>query len=106
MEFVWGILVGGVVIGIVMGLVMKARGAGAVKHEMNCNEAEEKKAENLAKLRELIGFTSERITNDWVQKELSISDATAERYLNDLEGEGLLHQVGDSGQGVYYEKTI
>lgn len=35
---------------------------------------------------------------------LGISDATAERYLNELEKEGKVRQVGGTGSGVFYEK--
>lgn len=43
-----------------------------------------------------------RITNDGVEDLFCISDSTARNYLNDLEAEGKLTQVGESGRGVYY----
>lgn len=46
-----------------------------------------------------------RIVNNDVEKLLGVSNATAERYLAELEKEGVLKQVGDIGQGVYYIKT-
>jgi|SRR3989344_1179276 len=45
-----------------------------------------------------------RVTNDDIQKLLGVSDATATRYLETLEKEGLIRQVGGEGRGVYYEK--
>lgn len=44
-----------------------------------------------------------KITNDEVQKLLGVSDATAERYLNELEKQGKIKQIGKTGQSVYYE---
>jgi len=35
---------------------------------------------------------------------LEISDATATRYLDELEEEGLIKQVGKTGVSVYYKK--
>lgn len=43
-----------------------------------------------------------KITNDDVEDLFCISDSTARNYLNELEEEGKLTQVGESGRGVYY----
>lgn len=43
-----------------------------------------------------------RVVNDDVEDMFCISDNTARRYLNALEEEGKLEQVGASGRGVYY----
>lgn len=45
-----------------------------------------------------------KITNDEVREFLHISDATAERYLNALEKENKIKQVGKTGKGVSYSK--
>jgi predicted HTH transcriptional regulator len=45
-----------------------------------------------------------RITNNDVEKMLGVSDATAERYLQGLEHEGYIRQIGARGGYVYYEK--
>jgi ribosomal protein S25 len=45
-----------------------------------------------------------RISNNDVQKLLGVSDATAERYLNELEKEGKLKQVGGEEKDTYYSK--
>jgi hypothetical protein len=42
--------------------------------------------------------------NEDVQKLLRVSDATAERYLNILEKESKVRQVGKTGKYTYYEK--
>ena len=65
-------------------------------------QAREQK-ENQKKVREYFE-THGRATNDDIQKLLGVSDATATRYLEALEKEGLIRQVGDEGRGVYYEK--
>ena len=46
-----------------------------------------------------------RIRNDDVEDLFCISDATARRYLNELEQEGKLTQQGTVGRGVYYTPT-
>lgn len=66
------------------------------------SESVEKKGENLQKAKAFIKGKA-KITNDELQKELGVSDATIVRYLNDLESEGLIKQVGKTGQAVYYE---
>jgi len=45
-----------------------------------------------------------RLTNNEVEKLLGVSDATAERYLRELEKIGLIKQVGRTGQSVFYER--
>ena len=57
---------------------------------------EEKKGRIIAVLQE-----RSRITNDDVQKELGVSDATATRYLDDLEKDGKIIQQG-SQKGAFY----
>ncbi len=45
-----------------------------------------------------------KITNDEVEKFLRVSDKTAERYLNILEKENKIKQVGKTGHAVSYTK--
>ncbi len=45
-----------------------------------------------------------KITNNNVEKLVGVSDTTAERYLDELEKEGKIQQVGKTGRSVYYEK--
>jgi ribosomal protein S25 len=45
------------------------------------------------------------ITNDQVEKLLHVSDATATRYLAQLEKEGKVQQVGKTGKSVKYQKV-
>jgi len=44
----------------------------------------------------------EKITNDDVEDMFCISDSTARNYLDDLEHERKLEQVGETGRGVHY----
>lgn len=44
------------------------------------------------------------IANDDVQKALGVSDATATRYLDALEKQGKIVQIGEHGAGVKYKK--
>ena len=64
---------------------------------------QEKKRE---KINEILNLFSEKkeITNDEVEKLLHVSDATATRYLETLEKEGKIKQVGKSGKYTHYEK--
>ena len=48
--------------------------------------------------------TNSKADNNDVQKLLGVADATAERYLNELEREGKIKQNGDTGKAVYYTK--
>lgn len=45
-----------------------------------------------------------KLTNDEVEKYLHVSDATATRYLSQLEREGKIKQSGKTGKGVVYIK--
>jgi ribosomal protein S25 len=44
------------------------------------------------------------VTNDHVEKLLHVSDATATRYLTQLEKEEKIQQVGKTGKSVKYQK--
>lgn len=49
--------------------------------------------------------TQTPLTNNHIEQLLGISDATATRYLDELEKEGKVRQVGKTGRHVYYEKA-
>jgi len=42
------------------------------------------------------------LTNDIVQELLEVSDSTATHYLDELETEGKIKQIGKTGRGVHY----
>ena len=60
-----------------------------------------KKTENKQKILEFVQANG-KIQNNDVEKLTKISNATAERYLNELEKEGKLTQHGTIGQNVFY----
>ncbi len=66
------------------------------------NQAQvDQKQEHLKKILEMAKDYPE-LTNNIVEKVLGVSNASAERYLNELEQKGALEQVGEIGQGVFY----
>src|SRR3989344_2115843 len=74
----------------------------AVKHKIINPAQMESRQENLEKILELLKQHDE-LTNDIVEKALGVSDATAERYLQELESQGKLTQVGQRGKYVIYK---
>lgn len=102
-------IVGGIVAGVIIGFFLWAKRDSSASpqndKDIDIPERFEQKAENLAKLKEEIAKTNEKITNDWVQNVTGVSDATAVRYLDELEKDGLIRQVGKTGTNTYYEKV-
>ncbi|MBU1557594.1 winged helix-turn-helix transcriptional regulator [Patescibacteria group bacterium] len=64
----------------------------------------ETKEENKKSILELLD-KEEKITNDKIESLLGVSDTTVGRYLDELEKEGKIKQVGETGRSVYYEKA-
>ncbi len=113
MKYVILIIVGiaGVVLGTYFGrrrppatLSRSEGGQGKVEKESEAREDVKKKKENLEKARRIFAG-QRRVANDDVEKLLGVSDATSTRYLDELEKEGLIRQVGKAGKHIYYEKT-
>ncbi|QSH39538.1 winged helix-turn-helix domain-containing protein [Candidatus Kaiserbacteria bacterium] len=48
---------------------------------------------------------NDEITNSDVRELLNVSDATATRYLDQLEDEGKIEQIGETGMNVFYRST-
>lgn len=78
--------------------ILKGKNAGGFSAEQ-----QEKKKENKAKIMEMLEAGG-KITNRDVENKLKVSDATVVRYLDELEKEGKLKQVGKTGQSVFYSK--
>jgi Fic family protein len=89
-------VIAGVVLAVVLGLHKPKREATDIVSRQT-KEKEENKKKILAFLR-----GKNRISNNDVEKLLEVSDATAERYLDELEKEGRLQQVGRTGKYTYY----
>lgn len=87
------------VIGIVIGYIIGKR---RPKNALVAEQAQEKKAH----LEKVMGYFDEHkmATNDDIQALLGVSDATAERYLQEMEVWGKIRQVGRTGKQVTYEK--
>jgi len=85
------------ILGIALGMYLSRRKAntGFIAKQM------EQKTENKQRI---IAFVQEqgKIQNNDVEKLTGVSNATAERYLDELEKEGELTQHGDIGQSVFY----
>ena len=84
-------------VGIALGMYIARRNvnAGFIAKQM------EQKTENKKKILEFVQ-THGKIQNNDVEKLAGVSNATAERYLDELEKEGKLTQHGVIGQGVFY----
>jgi predicted HTH transcriptional regulator len=80
-------------------------GRSGDKSEGSLDRAREKiqknKRENLNRIMQLFE-TNEKIVNKDVQELLKVSDTSATRYLDILEEEEKIKQVGETGKGVYY----
>lgn len=74
------------------GLLVKARAT-----------IQQRKQKRLEKILELLD-AKKKITNDEVEKLLHVSDATATRYLSELEKQGAIKQVGRTGKAVVYTR--
>ena len=64
---------------------------------------QEKKREKIDEIMNLFA-EKQTVTNDEVEKLLHVSDATATRYLDELEKERKIKQVGKTGKHTHYEK--
>lgn len=96
------IFIAGIIIGGIAGYFIGKRN----KTETFANDDERVKSENMAKLKDyLSNQTDNEINNEDVRKLLNVSDTTACRYLDELEKENLIKQVGTDGPKVYYKKN-
>lgn len=69
----------------------------------NKEQAEERQ-KRLGMIEEYLS-THEEVTNQEVAKMLGVDDSTVVRYLDELEKQGKLVQVGTTGRSVTYKKT-
>jgi predicted HTH transcriptional regulator len=83
--------------GIALGMYIARRNAntGFIAKQM------EQKSQNKQKILEFVQQNG-KIQNNDVEKLVGVSNATAERYLDELEKEGKLTQHGTIGQSVFY----
>ncbi|MBU4347908.1 DUF977 family protein [Patescibacteria group bacterium] len=72
----------------------------AQKKRLSLTEILSEKQKNKKKIVEYMQ-SHLKITNNDVEKIAGVSDATAERYLNELEQEGILRQIGKGRYSHY-----
>lgn len=75
------------------------------KKSLGLEAADKARKEKKEKAKErILGFlrVNKRVTNNDVEKLLGVSDATATRYLEELEIGEKIDQQGKTGQSVYY----
>jgi len=108
MELLIGIVIGYLLCKFISWPISTLTNMEAVREEekkvsLIAKQATEKEANKQKLLAEF--ETRESLTNDQVERLLGVSDATATRYLEELEREGVVRQVGSTGRGVFYEKN-
>lgn len=96
--FILGVIVGGAGVWLFIGERKSIAGSKLI-----VSQAEEKERGKRA-IMVLLESGNGPLTNNHVEQMLSISDATATRYLDELEKEGKVRQVGETGKYTYYEK--
>jgi predicted HTH transcriptional regulator len=84
------------IVGIIIGYLLVRRR----KESLIFGQAK-RKQKNKQKILEYFQ-TNDKVTNNDIEKLLSVSDATATRYLNELEKEQKIRQIGTTGKYVYY----
>ncbi len=95
----------GLIVGLVSGWLISKYSAGQpLIGQFVQNQVETRKKHLDAVL--ALAAKQAQITNDDVQRELNVSDATATRYLETLAEFGQLTRVGQRGQSVYYTLQI
>jgi predicted HTH transcriptional regulator len=77
----------------------KSEVKGIVKVNQEKAEVKDERKERILNFLQMRGKTN----NDEVQRMLNVSDASAENYLDELEKEGKIRQVGEKGRFVEYE---
>lgn len=98
-------------IGMVVGAVLVLNGTRQNQSLQDKEEVlnvverqQQEKAENLRRVLKMFEGGAE-VTNDDVEHALGVSNATAERYLDELEKDGQITQHGTTGKGVFYTKN-
>ena len=95
--FIIGVVVGGVVVWLLIKNRVSSEGGLSQINVAKRERVEENKAKIVAMLRE-----KGSVTNNDIERAVGVSDATATRYLQELEDEGKIEQVGTEGRFVKY----
>ena len=97
--FIIGIFIGGIAVYIFFKRHENGNPAKGVSDFME--KQQEEKQRGMKKIHNYLDQHA-NITNNEVEKLLGVSDATASRYLAELEREGKIEQVGERGRFVSY----
>ena len=99
------VLIAGIVLGIYLGRRRERgdKGKSSDAEPLIERQAREKE-EHKQKIMEFFE-SREQAANDDIEVLLGVSNATTERYLDELEEEGRLTQIGRTGRSVYYKKS-
>lgn len=89
---------------IIVAIVGVALGMYLVRRKADTGFIAEQTVKKTENKQKILAFVQEheQIKNDDVEKLTGVSNATAERYLSELEKEGKLTQHGKIGQSVFY----
>ncbi|MDP3901740.1 MAG: DeoR family transcriptional regulator [bacterium] len=96
------VLISGIVLGFAIAWLLKPRPKSAPAIKATNYRQQGKKQKNKERILEYLKEHG-RAANDDFERLLGVSDATVTNYLNELETEGAVRQVGNTGKGVYYE---
>ncbi len=100
MNYILLIIVG--IAGIIIGSTFSSYAKVPADRDVNLFfEQSKRKRKNKKRILEFLK-NNEKITNNGVEKLCGVSDATATRYLDELEKEGKIRQIGTVGHTVYY----
>ncbi len=92
------------VVGIWLGKSMASkRKSGNKQATADKKDRFEKKKENKEKILTLFKHRDTIVNND-VEKLIGVSDSMATKYLQELEDDGKIEQIGSTGHAVYYRK--
>jgi len=104
--FISGVIVGGLVVWFLAKPSASKVAEKEEKKEPLIEKQAREKEENKRKIMEFFNAAqNKRVANNDIEKLLGVSDATATRYLDELEREGRVRQVGKTGKYVYYERV-
>lgn len=102
MYLITGLVIGCLAGGLIVYLIVRRKKSGAEGFTL---PQMKDRQEHLERLRQLLQSknTGERLVNAEIEKILNVSDATATRYFDQMEKEGLVRQEG-SGKQTFYTK--
>ena len=98
--FILGMIAGGATVFLFKNIGVSEKKRKTSGRKLIEKQAKEKE-ENKKRISEFFEKKKE-VANDDIEKLLGVSDATVTRYLEELEQEGKIRQVGDIGRGIHY----